>query len=91
MTDKKTDYYELGKYPNFDRLCELMRQRRTAREPRPLSESSYELDKYPNFDRLCENIRERLPAEQKESFEAFAGAIEKRIQVQELKAEKESK
>ena len=59
MTDQKTDYYELGKYPNFDRLCELMRQRRPAREPRPLSESSYKLGKYPNFDRLCENLAEK--------------------------------
>lgn len=27
------DYYEYGKYPNFDRLCELMRERRSL-EPK---------------------------------------------------------
>lgn len=28
------DYYEYGKYPNFDRLCELMRERRRSLEPK---------------------------------------------------------
>ncbi len=90
MTDKN-DYYKLGKYPNFDKLCELMRERREAQEPRPISESSYKPGKYPNFDKLCDNIRNRVPEDEQELFEEFAGEIENRISVQEAIAKKESR